>query len=44
MADPLQLSGELLGLPVRFRPLAEAVDCAQQLGQVRSRLDDRFGF
>ena len=43
MADPLQLSGELLRLPVRFRPLAEAIDRGQQLCQVGSRLRDRFG-
>ncbi len=43
MADPLELSGELLGLPIRFRPQAEAVDRRQQLGQVGARRHRRFG-
>ena len=43
MADPLQLSRELLGLPIRLRPLAEAIDRRQQLGQVGAPRYGRVG-
>src|SRR6202022_971599 len=37
MADPFQLGGELLRLAIRFRALAEAIDCAQQFRHVGAR-------
>jgi len=41
--DSFQLGGKLRGLSIGLRPLAEAIDRGQQLGQVGARRRDRFG-
>jgi hypothetical protein len=43
MTDAFQLGGELGGLPIRFRSLAETIDRAQQFRQVGARRQRRFG-